>query len=138
MTVTIDWGGDENQLSDGDEDPYGRDLEGTDVRCILQALYRRYTTERGGLWYDASYGENILSYLSDASTPLGRERLRTRIVQQALQDERVDTADATLVYNDSTETLTIEMSCTSALGPFSLVMSVDQAAITLVTTESSG
>ena len=136
MTTFIDWGGDENQLPDGDDDPFGRDLDGTNVEVIKQALYRRFTTEAGSLFYDATYGENVLSFLSDASTPKGREQLKTRLNRQALADERIDSADVTVDYDDATETLTIQIDCIGALGPFSLVMRADQAGVRLVGNQS--
>ena len=132
MTTSTDWGGDEGQLSDGDEDPYGRDVAGTDIQCMVQALYRRFTTEPNGLWYDVTYGLNLLSYLSDASTPVGRDRLKSQLVSQALSDERIQSAAATVVFNDVTETLTVTLKCVSDAGPFTLVLSVDDAAVKLV------
>ena len=127
--VTTDWGGDFSQLPDGDFDIYGRDVEGTDVKAVLQALYRRFTTESEGLWYDSTYGLNLLSALSDASTPKSLASLKSKIIAQALDDERIISPEADVQYNSSTETLTVTLTCNGAVGPFSLTMTVDKAAI---------
>lgn len=138
MTVTIDWGGDEGQLADGDMDPYARDVEGTDVNAILHALYRRFTTENESLFYDSTYGYNLLSALSDASTPKGISALKSRIIAQCLDDERILSAEADVEYNFSTETLTVVLKCVGDFGPFSLTMTVDKAALTFSGTNASG
>lgn len=137
MTIQNDWGGDTADLTDGDIDPSGRDLDGLDVECVKQALYRRFTTETGGLFYDASFGFNIRALLSDTSTVSGRSTMQTQLVAQALLDERIDSATCAIVYNASSKSAVIRLDLVSGIGPFSLVLSIDQVSVTILNEQAS-
>ena len=134
MTIDLaqSWGGDLSDLPDGDFDPSGRDLATTDVACIKQALYRRFTTEAGGLFYDGTYGFNIRSLLSDSSTVSGRSTMQGKMVAQALLDERIDDAVCSIVYNDATKSAIVKLDLVSGLGPFSLSLSIDQVTVAIL------
>lgn len=137
MTTTIDWGGDIADLSDGDLDPSARDLDGSDITVMLQSLFRRFTTDTGSLFYDATYGLALRALLSEASTPEGNQRLQAQLVAQALLDERIDSANATVDYNASTESAVVTMNCFSGQGPFSLVLSIDKVSVVILNNQAA-
>jgi hypothetical protein len=129
MTTSIDWGGDLNDLPDGDMDPEGRDLDGTDVEVMKQDLFRRYTNETGGIFYALEHGYNLRALLSDAATPDGRKRIERILVDQALLDERIESAEAEVQFEAQTEEAVITVNCFGALGPFDLVMKITDVTI---------
>ena len=67
-----------------------------------QAIARRLITDRGGLFYDRSYGLNLRRYLNAAVSDLGT--LAAQIEREALSDERTDTAQATVTQTARTLT----------------------------------
>lgn len=129
MTTSVDWGGDLADTPDGDMDPEGRDLDGTDVEVMLQDLFRRYTTETGGIFYALDHGYNLRNLLSEASTPDGRKRMERTLIDQALLDERIDSAEVSVEFNEQTEEAIVVVSCFGALGPFDLVMKITNVTI---------
>lgn len=130
MTTTIDFGADLNMLPDGDLDPNGTEITGTEV--VKQRLFRRFTTENGGVFYDLSFGESLVALLSDASTPSGRQALQQRIVKQAILDESVESAKAVIDFDSTTQSAVITITLVGADGPFDMVLSVDKVTVAVL------
>ena len=91
---------------------------GTDFACIedldadlslvsdeeghAQAIARRLITDRGGLFYERSYGRNLKRYLNATVSDVGT--LQAQIEREALEDERTLTAKATVTLASRTLT----------------------------------
>jgi hypothetical protein len=127
---------------------FGKDVSCTDslrsgryatgVRLVAEACYRRLITPRGTL----RGGEDEASYGLDLTTLVGKSNPRAvevslpgKIRSELTKDERVESVDVevlTVVDGPST-TFVITISVTTAEGPFTLQVSVDD-----VTTELLG
>lgn len=64
----------------------------SDEEGHAQAIATRLTTDRGGLFYDRSYGLNLNRFLNATVSDVGT--LAARIEREALEDERTETASA--------------------------------------------
>lgn len=91
----------------------------TGPRVVLEAVLRRLSTPRGGLFYAPDYGADIRDALLARLGPNSLYEWKAAIEQEALQDDRVDAADASLSYDSSTESLTVKI--TLGLGPLGTV-----------------
>lgn len=92
--------------------------------AVAQAIARRWSTPRGGLISDPTYGENLSDLIGDDLTPAQVAKEQQLLAAQALLDQRVQTAVVTLVLTNGA--LTCTGSFTTAAGPFSLVGSASQ------------
>jgi hypothetical protein len=95
---------------------------------LAQAIARRLTTPRGGLFYDSDYGTDIRRWLNAAVQPLGR--IGFEVQNEALKDERVKRANATVTIVGGT--LNIDLKLVDADGPFTLTLSVNQLTVDII------
>ncbi|MBV8929444.1 MAG: hypothetical protein JO152_10010 [Mycobacteriaceae bacterium] len=114
-----------------DLDPYFGLQHGR--RVLVEAIARRLSTPAGGLFYDAGYGLDLRDYLNEALTPTELAVLRVAVRAQCLADERVDDADAQVVYDPRARTLTVTIRLVAGQGPFAFVLRVDQVNVELLT-----
>jgi hypothetical protein len=114
-------------LCEGDLDP-GFGLV-TSFALLGQDLLHRFQTDEGSLWYDTSYGYNLLVLLGEKVDAAMLFRAATRVAHEAEKDERVLRASAVVTYNAGTFTVTV--SVTTADGPFTYVLQVDKLGVVL-------
>lgn len=97
--------------------------EATGIEVLRQSAYHRIMTQRSTNPLNLDYGESfidlILSGTSDAELSAKADHLRDALAE----DERFYTVDLTLTMIENI--VTLGMAATSALGPFTLVFSVD-------------
>lgn len=117
---------------DGDLDPELGEVSGSLAVC--QALFRRYTTPLGGLFYDPRYGCDVRQYLGAGFTPAKRAQLLRAMEDQAYQDERVDEVAITIT-DGADGAVTIEVKGLTGEGPFRLVMEASAALVTALVME---
>jgi hypothetical protein len=120
-------------LALNDLDVYGQVVSG--LACLGQDLLHRFTTPRGGLFYDLSYGKDLRVYLEESLTPERIAAIPSEVSQEAEKDERVQSATTTVSYNAITEKLTISITCTTAAGPFTLILEVSKLTVELLRLE---
>jgi phage baseplate assembly protein W len=101
--------------------------------CLVQALLRRYETERGELIDDPDYGLDL--------TKLVGLRVRSTaqllawqqsIAAEAMKDERVQRASCRIAFDAPAETLTVRLAVETAAGPFRLVIEASALSLTLL------
>jgi phage baseplate assembly protein W len=105
----------------------GLDPQGTLVSgnaAVLQAIARRLTTPRGGLFYDPNYGTDVRGFLNEAITNESIARWKTAIERECRQDQRVASVVVDMKPNAAAQSLTVHITCTTADGPFAAVFSV--------------
>lgn len=95
---------------------------------MIQAVARRLETPRGGLFYDEEYGTDLRAYVNSNAGPLEIARAAEL---EAMKDERVLAADATV--NRSGQSITVTMKLTLADGPFDLTLDVSDLTVDLIT-----
>ncbi len=90
--------------------------------ALGEAIARRWITQPGGLFYDLDYGGGLLSALS-GSIP-DENKLRYILEREALKDERIESADVSVVYTEATQTLIVKATLEDEDGPFDLTLTV--------------
>lgn len=115
-----------------DLDPSFALVSGT--RGVCEALFRRYTTPNGTLFYDPRYGRDVRAYLGAGLTPMKRAQLVRAMEDQAYQDERVDEVTITIT-DGAAGAVTIEVAGLTGEGPFRLVMEASAALVTALAME---
>lgn len=119
---------------------YGRDLSCvTDIsdtceevdpqspQGIAEAICRRYISPRGSLIEDPDYGLDLRGLCNKGIAYEELRELADQAQAEAKKDDRVDHAEVTLDYDDTTSTLTVSVDLTPAdpeLGPFSFIFQV--------------
>lgn len=102
------------------------------TRALTQALARRITTPRGGLFYDQSYGIDVRDLVSGAVEP---STAAAMIASECRLDERVNDCSVTIVVGgsgpDKTWTITVNP-VTSTGDVFKFVLSVNDVTVTLL------
>ena len=92
-------------------------------QCVAEAVLRRWSTTRGRLIDDPTYGENLNDCISDDMTPADLAYKQQQCAAQAQLDERVLQCAVTLTL-PATGVLSVVAFVTTAAGPFKLVVPV--------------
>lgn len=127
---------------------FGTDLSATDdvtddmaevsgITVVAQAIYRRLSTPRQSLWRDPNYGLDLRLFLSVAQTPAQIASIPGQVKSEILKDERIESV-VVAVQSISLFELVIDVSVTTAAGPFSLTLSATQAAVVLTNVKTGG
>jgi hypothetical protein len=106
----------------------------TGGRVVLEAVAKRLCTPRGGLLYSPDYGWDLRDYLNDAITSAKLSQWQREIERECEADERVDSASASIVYDDQAQSLRITIGLVTAEGPFTLVLGVSKLTLTILDT----
>lgn len=96
--------------------------------ALTQAIARRLTTPRGGLFYDLNYGTDIRDFIS-SSIPIAQAI--SAIEAECRKDERVDDCDVTISVVADEWFVTIECKA-HASGPFALTLAVSAVSVELL------
>lgn len=109
----------------------------TGPRLVAEAAYRRLTTPRGmlrGGEDEANYGIDLLGLIGQAPPKTIAAALPQRIQSELSKDERIATVNVvvTVTTKGPSTTFNIAISGTTAQGPFSLKLSVNEVTIELV------
>jgi len=100
---------------------------------LINAVYRRLQTPRGGLFYDPNYGEDVRLYLNGQIDTDILDQIKVNIEQQVQLDARVRTATATVTFNAQAYSLKIILQIVPIVGQsFTLVLSVDKLSVTIL------
>lgn len=102
-------------------------------RALAQALARRLSTPRGGLFYDGTYGYDLRSQLNAAVDDFGGTfAIAAAVEAEVEKDERVLAATAEVTFDASTERLRVAIAIMAADGPFALVLGVDAVTVEIL------
>jgi len=93
---------------------------------VAQAIYRRLTTRAGGLLDEDDYGLSVRLFLHLPMTPAERASIPGQIRQEITKDPRIETVDVVVALITG-ETMNITINCTTAEGPFELVIDISAA-----------
>jgi hypothetical protein len=89
---------------------------------LAMAIYRRLSTTRGGLFYDADYGFNLTDLLNSELSTADISAARGAIIAECQKDERVQSASVILTFRPLLKSLDVEIEIDTAVGPFDLVL----------------
>jgi hypothetical protein len=101
-------------------------------RNLANALARRLSTPRGGLWYAPDYGLDLREYLHAGVTTRELGGLPAAVTLEVLKDPRVQAAAVDVKYSPGHQSLVVNLTITTAAGPFKLILSVDQVTVALL------
>ena len=102
----------------------------TGVRVIAQALICRFNTPV--LFYAPGDSVDVRQWLGRGLTPADIQRIQVQLEAQALQEEAVQRATATVAPTPGKPGWwTINVACVSSAGPFTLVLAASAAAVVL-------
>ena len=96
-------------------------------RAVAEAIARRLQTPRGALIDSRDYGFDLRDYVNADLTRPQMAALLGSVTAECQKDERVESADVTIRFLGETE-LRVTINLMTAVGPFTLVMSIDQYA----------
>jgi hypothetical protein len=107
-----------------DLDPFFREISG--LRVIAEAVARRWTSEKGSMFWDPDAGENVRNYLNAKFDPSNIVDLQASLAHEAEKDERVANCAVLVTYEQAIKRLRIRGRITPSDGPvFEFVMPVD-------------
>jgi hypothetical protein len=127
VTADTDW-------ADLTVQPYG--LENRTVRgfrVLLEALARRLSTPRGGLFYDPRYGFDIRAFLNSRINDETKYNLVSGVENEVLQDPRVlgGTIELRTWTTGTAVTIELLMEIESTEGPWRGIITADTNTIIL-------
>ena len=105
--------------------------------ALAQAIVRRWSTERGELIDDPTYGTDLTNLINDDMTDADIAKAISDAELEALKDERVQAISGTyeVAPDDENlgEVLTITFEIVDAAGPFTLTIAIDSVTVSLLT-----
>lgn len=112
----------------------------TGFRIVAEAIIRRWSTPRGGLLEDPSYGYDLTDSIGDDIGPADLARMSQGAAEEAQKDERVRNCYVTmgmLAGEFGTGVLSVQARVETADGPFILVAAVSQITVTLLQVQAT-
>lgn len=107
--------------------------------ALIEAIVRRLTTPRGGLFYRPDYGFDVRALVADVIT---RSQAETMIQAEILAEERVQDATVSIVEsgpsNGRTWKISIVVQAYEQTESFAFTLAVDAVTVTLLTTGANG
>lgn len=99
-------------------------------QLLAEALYRRWTTDRGALLGDPNYGTNLTDYINDDIDALGIAQCQSDCEAEARKDERV-VSIKTQASLDNLSSLNLSVEIDDGAGPFTLTLNITSDMVTL-------
>lgn len=100
------------------------------LQALGEALYRRLITRHGSWLVDRDYGYELASELNEAAPDVAKIGLR--LESEFTKDERIESATATVTFDEVSETLTAAVECETALGPFQFTINASDLTVELL------
>jgi hypothetical protein len=105
--------------------------------CFGQALARRISCPRRGMFYDFDYGIDARRYMNRSFRP---QVTSQAVEQECLKDERVDELRATVRFVETEDdesgappgTMRIELEVQGGNGPFDLTVAIDDLSVDII------
>ena len=102
------------------------------LRVVAEAIARRHITPRGQLIKDPNYGSDMTRYLNADLSATDIAQISAESEAECVKDERV-LAATTIVQVTPQGTLLLNITLTTADGPFTLVLAVSDVTVQLLT-----
>lgn len=102
----------------------------TGIDALVQSLFRRFETREGTIPWARGDGYRLLDLILDNEPD--PHAIRARCEAECRKDDRVETVQATVVWNRRTRELLVHIEGTSGLGPFKFVVQVQDVSVQLL------
>ncbi len=99
---------------------------------LAMAIARRFKTPRGALFYAPDYGFSLINLLSSEMSGAQITAQGSAIEAEAMKDERVQSATATLNYTAATRSLIVTLVLEDADGPFTLILAANTTTVEIL------
>lgn len=123
-----------------DIDPRMAETDPADLASLAQDCYHRITTTRGTIPDAPDFGVNVIEFLHRGTTPQELAAMGGQCESEIAKDDRVDAVTVTLDVGIAAKSLAITVDVTpvdTAIGPFTLIVSVTDGAALLKEIQSS-
>jgi phage baseplate assembly protein W len=108
------------------------EVGGSNALALTQAIIRRLSTPLGSLNDFPEYGADLTQYIG-TSNP-SEAVIQFDVEEQCYQEEEVESVNVTVVVKDTS--ISVDISGTTAEGPFGLTVSVDELGVSSITPEA--
>lgn len=111
-----------------------KEIDGNNnIQIVIQSIFRRLNTPRGGLIYDPDYGLDVKGFLHKGMKATDILSIPGQIQAEILKDDRVETATVKILSADPLEgILKLDIQCETADEPFKLVLSISNVKAEIV------
>lgn len=100
----------------------------TGIDNLAEAIARRFSTPRGGLFYDLDYGYDLRDLVNKRFTGDSVYEIASEIAAEAEKDPRILSADAELEKTGD-RSYKIALQLETAEGPFELILAIDAVTV---------
>jgi hypothetical protein len=107
-------------------------VQASGIDVLAQSLVRRQFTPRGSAQDAPNDGIDVRTLIRAGMTQTEVSQIPGTLRNELLRDVRVKTCTVTATFDQTTNTMTIVESITSAAGPFTLTLSVSQVTVTAI------
>lgn len=104
----------------------------SETQCLAQSLARRLVTPRASLPWAPNDGTDMREFLNKPNTPQNRFAAGRAAKDECEKDERVQGASVAANFDFTQQQLNLTISIDSAVGPFQLVIGINQLGIALL------
>jgi phage baseplate assembly protein W len=101
-------------------------------KALGQALARRLSTPRGGLFYAPTYGYDLRAWLNADLDAIDVFAIAAGVEAECERDPRVQRAAASVSFESTTERLRVTVYVVDAEGPFELVLDVSAVTVEIL------
>ena len=114
----------------------------TGTRLVAESIFRRLTTPRGmlrGTEEEGNFGLDLTELIGSVSTKSDAASLPARIQAEILKDERVESVTVRVVDESAgvAKFFTVFIEATTAEGPFSLTLGIDEVTVGVLGIEAA-
>jgi len=114
----------------------------TGTRLVAESIFRRLTTPRGmlrGTEEEGNFGLDLTELIGSVSTKSDAASLPARIQAEILKDERVESVTVRVVDESDgvAKFFTVFIEATTAEGPFSLTLGIDEVTVGVLGIEAA-
>ncbi len=102
------------------------------LKNVANAVYRRVSTDRASIRRHPDYGLNLVDLLGSTITPLFLRTAEQAYAREVEKDERIDRCVCSFTYSPQTSIVTARFQCSTAAGPFVLVLAASDVTVTIV------
>ena len=107
------------------------------TQTVANSLYCRLTTRHGSVVDAPNECFDLRQLLGAGLSQAGLQNVQTTIQRQCERDERVLAAAVIATYNQATATLSATLQITTAQGPFTMTLSVNNLTVALITASAA-
>lgn len=110
--------------------------EVTGLQGYIEACIRRLSTTPGDLFYDVTYGYNLVDVASDSFAPADIPQIESAVCQQLQLDERTSRASCS-IGNVTLEGFDAHVGVVTDAGPFKFTLGIDKVTVTLLNQQAA-